>query len=55
MHDWIAYHLVLRWPWRWTDTPANRPWHVGARIYWAMLPYAGNWAYRNERNGADAE
>ena len=45
--DWAAYHLVLHWPWRWTDV-LNRKRHLGAAIYWAMLPFAGNWAYRHE-------
>ena len=33
--DWIAFHLVMRLPTHW-------------RIWHAVLPYAGAWAYRRD-------
>jgi hypothetical protein len=44
IRDWICYVIVTRWPFgfgRWV--PHSLRW----RTYFALLPYAGNWAYRD--------
>ena len=38
---WVAYFIVQNWPF----SVERRG--VGA-IYWALLPWAGTWAYRIE-------
>jgi hypothetical protein len=38
IRDWLAFHVVI--------LASGR---LPRCIWWALLPYAGNWAYRHER------
>ncbi len=42
---WLAYQAVMHWP----LSVAQRG--IG-RAYWALLPYAGEWAYHPDGGGA---
>lgn len=42
IRDWLAFHVVI--------LASGR---LPRCIWWALLPYAGNWAYRHERARAE--
>lgn len=42
---WLAYFAVIHWP-------LSVKQHGIGKVYWALLPYAGEWAYHPDGEGA---
>jgi hypothetical protein len=48
--DWLCYLIVRHWPFGYGPWLLGEPIHAQSlryRVYFALLPYAGNWAYRD--------
>lgn len=41
IRGWIAYHLFMVIP-----GPHARGWFISKPLWWALLPYVGDWAFK---------
>jgi len=49
LRDWLCYVIVTRWPFGFGQYEPGKPFGTWRRIiYFALLPYAGSHAYRND-------